>query len=95
MRAVKGGFQCTKCGFTTSTEALEVKTLEQAEAPPIEIVTSTDAEQAKVKETCPSCGNPEAIRSVSFVSGEHAGVRQERSMERFICTKCGHAWTQG
>ena len=94
MKAVKGGFKCTKCGFTTATEAVEVKTIEPREAPPIEVITATESEQAKVNETCPSCGNPEAVRSISFVSGEHAGVRQERSMERFTCTKCGHSWTQ-
>jgi hypothetical protein len=32
---------------------------------------------------------------ISFISGEHAGVRQERSMERFTCAKCGHSWTKG
>jgi DNA-directed RNA polymerase subunit M/transcription elongation factor TFIIS len=94
MRAEKGGFRCTKCGYRILSESVEVKTIEQHVPSPIAVIGDSEAEQAKVLETCPSCGNPEAIRSISFVSGEHAGVRQERSMERFKCTKCGHTWTK-
>ena len=94
MRATKDGFQCTKCGYIILSESVEVKTIEQHVPSPIAVIGESEAEQAKVHETCPMCGNPEAFRSISFVSGEHAGVRQERSMERFKCTKCGHIWTK-
>jgi DNA-directed RNA polymerase subunit M/transcription elongation factor TFIIS len=95
MQAIKGGLQCTKCGNTVLAENVEVKTLEQEDIAPIEVVDESKVERAKVIETCPKCGNSEAVRMISFVSGEHAGVRQERSMERFTCTKCGHSWTKG
>ena len=94
MRAEKGGFKCSKCGHTILAESIEVKTIEQQAPSPIAVIGDSETEQAKVQETCPACGNPEAIRSISFVSGEHAGVRQERSMERFKCAKCGHTWTK-
>lgn len=95
MQAIKGGLQCTKCGNTVLAENVEVKTIEQEDIVPIEVVDESKVERAKVIETCPKCGNPEALRMISFVSGDHAGVRQERSMERFTCAKCGHSWTKG
>jgi DNA-directed RNA polymerase subunit M/transcription elongation factor TFIIS len=95
MQAIKGGLQCTKCGNTVLAENVEVKTIEQEDIAPIEVVDESKVERAKVTETCPKCGNTEAVRMISFVSGEHAGVRQERSMERFTCTNCGHSWTKG
>jgi DNA-directed RNA polymerase subunit M/transcription elongation factor TFIIS len=95
MQAIKGGLQCTKCGNTVLAENVEVKTIEQEDIAPIEVVDESKVERAKVAETCPKCGNTEAVRMISFVSGEHAGVRQERSMERFTCTNCGHSWTRG
>ena len=94
MRTTKNGLQCTKCGNTILADAIEVKTLGQPDVSPVAVITQSDSESAKTVETCPSCGNSEALRNVSFVSGEHAGVRQERSMERFTCTKCGHSWTK-
>jgi transposase-like protein len=48
----------------------------------------------KVNETCPKCGNPEAFRNVSVVAGEHAGIRQERSVERLKCTRCQYSWNR-
>jgi len=94
MRATKDGFKCTKCGNVSISEAVEVKTIENHDVSPVTVVTETDVEKAVVNEICPSCGNNEASRDISFVSGEHAGVRQERSMERFTCTKCGYSWTK-
>jgi len=94
MRATKDGMQCTKCGNLILAEAVQVRTIEQHEVSPIVVVGDSEEEHAKVHETCPACGNPEAIRNISFISGEHAGVRQERSMERFTCAKCGHSWTK-
>jgi DNA-directed RNA polymerase subunit M/transcription elongation factor TFIIS len=94
MRATKEGYKCSKCGYSIPSDAVEVKTIEQRDVSPVAVVSGIEEGQAKVLETCPSCGNPEAFRTVSFVSGEHAGVRQERSMERFTCAKCGHSWTK-
>jgi DNA-directed RNA polymerase subunit M/transcription elongation factor TFIIS len=94
MQETKKGFSCTRCGNEISTEIIEVKKIEQRDSTPIDVVDQAEQDYAKVNETCPHCGNPEAFRTTSFVSGEHAGVRQERSVERFTCTKCGHIWAR-
>lgn len=94
MRGTPNGLVCTRCGNTVQTEIPQVRSIEQPETTPIEVVDDSKLESAKVAETCPTCGNGEAFRNISFISGEHAGVRQERSMERFTCTKCGHSWTK-
>ncbi len=94
MRAMRGGFDCTKCGHKVLTETIEVMTMQRPDVSPIEVVNDSKTEQSRVAETCPVCGNPEALRNISFISGEHAGVRQERSVERFTCTRCGHPWTK-
>jgi DNA-directed RNA polymerase subunit M/transcription elongation factor TFIIS len=94
MRATKDGLECTKCKYKATSETIEVRTLIPPEVSPIAVVSDSAAERAVVNETCPVCNNPEALRNRSFISGEHAGVRQERSIERFTCTKCGHSWTR-
>ncbi len=93
MRATTDGFRCTKCDNVVSGHEVELKQIEHDEGQPIEVVEDVDSGSTRVNETCPLCGNSEAFRSTSFVSGEHAGVRQERSLQRYTCTKCGHAWT--
>ena len=93
MRKTKQGYVCSKCGNTVKAEIVEVVTITQT-AKPTDVVDSSTTEQMKVTETCPRCGNNEAFRSLDFVSGEHAGVRQERTIEKFACTKCGHSWSK-
>ena len=94
MRATKDGLECTKCKYKVLSESIEVKTLAPEETPPIVVVSDSTTERVVVNEPCPKCENSEALRNMSFISGEHAGVRQERSVERFTCTKCGHVWTK-
>jgi len=93
MRGTRGGFACSRCGHIVQTETIEVKKIRQQAVSPIDVIEGSDVEGKKTRKTCPKCDNPKAFRSLFFFSGEHAGVRQERSIERFTCTKCGHAWT--
>ncbi len=93
MRETKMGFVCTRCGHTVKADIVEVKSISQSPVS-IDVVTETKAEPTKIDNPCPKCGNLEAFRELSVSSGEHAGVRQERSVERFTCAKCGHSWTQ-
>jgi len=46
----------------------------------------------KVSHACPECGNPETYRLIAASSGEHAGVKQDRAVERYKCVKCLHSW---
>ncbi len=94
MHRVPGGFSCPRCGNENHDQVIEVLSVQRRDSSPVEVVDESEFEHVKVKETCPQCGNREAFRVVSFVSGEHAGVRQERSIERFKCTKCLHRWSK-
>ncbi len=96
MTETSKGFSCTKCGNLIPIDIVEVKQIKQSEESPVDVVDDSkkEKEYAKANETCPQCGNSEAFHSLGLISGEHAGVRQERSMERFTCTKCGHSWTK-
>jgi len=93
MTKTREGYTCSKCGHKTQTEIVEVTQIGAAEKP-TDVLDPSKLEYLKVVETCPKCGNKEAFHSLGFVSGEHAGVRQERAMERFTCTTCGHSWTK-
>jgi DNA-directed RNA polymerase subunit M/transcription elongation factor TFIIS len=96
MQETNKGFSCTKCGNLVTETIVEVKRIEPPESSPVEVVDKSKREEefTRVRETCPRCGNPEAYHSLGLVSGEHAGVRQERSMERFTCTECAYTWTR-
>lgn len=93
MHRVPGGFSCLRCGNENHDEVIEVLSVQRRDSS-VEVVDESEVELVKVKEICPQCGNREAFRVVFVVSGEHAGVRQERSIERFKCTKCLHRWSR-
>lgn len=96
MQRTFNGFSCPRCGNEIRTQVVEVKNMEHSDSSPIEVVDVDLTKQAypKVNEKCSQCGNSEAYRMVSFISGEHAGVRQEREVAHFTCAKCHHSWTK-
>jgi DNA-directed RNA polymerase subunit M/transcription elongation factor TFIIS len=94
MTRTRDGYTCSKCGNKAPAEIVEVTRITPRADKPTDVLDPTKLEYLKVSETCPKCGNTEAFHSLGFVSGEHAGVRQERAMERFTCTKCGHSWSK-
>lgn len=94
MHRVPGGFSCPKCGNEAHDQVIQVRRIDRRDSSPVDVVDNSEAEYVKVRETCPQCGNSEAFRTVSVVSGEHAGIRQERSIERLKCTKCQHSWSR-
>jgi len=89
----KDGYVCSKCGNQMKAEIVDVVKIKAADKP-TEVLDTSKLDYMKVNEQCPLCGNNEAFHSLGFVSGEHAGVRQERAMERFTCTKCAHSWSK-
>ena len=93
MLKAPGGFSCPKCGNETHDHAIQVRRIERGDASSVAIVDKREDEYVTVPETCPKCGNPKAFRSVSVVAGEHAGIRQERSVERLKCTRCQYSWS--
>jgi predicted nucleic-acid-binding Zn-ribbon protein len=94
MHKAPDGFSCPKCGNEAYDHAIQVRLIERRSSSSVEVVDRSKAEYVKVRVTCPQCGNPEAFRNVSVVAGEHAGIRQERSVERLRCTKCQHSWSR-
>ncbi len=56
-----------------------------------------DSQESRVREvtrTCPECKNDKAYQWFSSVSGEHAGVGRERTVEHYRCTRCAHSWSE-
>lgn len=94
MHISPGRYSCPKCGNETHDQVVEVRRIERHDAAPVDVIDESEIEYVKVKERCPRCGNLEAFRRVSVVAGEHAGIRQERSIERLRCTKCQHLWSR-
>ena len=92
MQGTVSGFICSKCGHRLQTENVDVVKMNTQPNVTVDVLDASKLEYNKVAKTCPQCGNGEAFHSLGLVTGEHAGVRQERSMERFTCTKCGHSW---
>jgi DNA-directed RNA polymerase subunit M/transcription elongation factor TFIIS len=94
MREEKNDFLCPKCGNVVHAKgearAKNVKKTEQPNS--IYVVSDEPNEHAKATQVCPKCGNTEAFYWYSGISGEHAGVRREATIEHFRCTKCSHTW---
>jgi DNA-directed RNA polymerase subunit M/transcription elongation factor TFIIS len=95
MQETKDGLWCPKCKkLIPSQQVSKPKSIEKREATAIHIINKTKVKHVKVSQTCPRCGNNEAYRWFSRVSGEHAGIRRERTIEHFRCTKCSHSWSK-
>lgn len=91
MRQAIKGYECPRCGWIKLIDVIEVKTGPEKEAEPVYVMSGTD-DTMKVNRKCPMCNNPEAYKTLTVAIGEHAGVKSDRSVERFKCTKCGHIW---
>ncbi|MFP3951039.1 MAG: hypothetical protein ACLFVP_02710 [Candidatus Bathyarchaeia archaeon] len=88
----KRGYKCPKCGMIKPIKEIKYRVEKIDRAEPVYLVK--DAGTAlKVRRTCPRCGNNEAYRNLSMGSGEHAGIKRERIIERYKCIECGNSWT--
>jgi DNA-directed RNA polymerase subunit M/transcription elongation factor TFIIS len=88
------GLICPKCGHVVETDVIEIRRNGKGAAEPVIVMDSPERDASPVNQTCPSCGHAEAYRTVLTTQGEHAGVKQDRSVERFRCAECGHTWTR-
>mgnify|MGYP003681959096 CR=1 FL=1 len=88
MKKTKNGFLCRKCGnmihTNTGVQSKKAKKIEHSIL--VYVVDSSKDKYEKVSQECPKCGNREASHWFSVVSGEHAGIRRERTIEHFKCT---------
>jgi len=93
MQVTPKGYVCSRCRNELVMEVVEIRRIEEQAATPVDFADEeSEADRTKVSQECPRCGNAEAFKTASFVSGEHAGVRRERSIQRFKCTKCHYSW---
>ncbi|MBS7619796.1 hypothetical protein KEJ21_04025 [Candidatus Bathyarchaeota archaeon] len=84
---------CPRCGKRLNIPIV-VEKKKNDETDKIVSLIVEKVEGLKVNRLCPSCGHSEAYRMLSASSGEHAGVKQERSIEIYRCSKCAHVWTE-
>lgn len=89
-----GGLTCPKCGNEVHTELIEVRRTRKPPLEPVYVVEKTRGETRKVSQKCTRCGNNEAYHLVYSTQGEHAGIKQDRTVERFRCTECYYTWTK-
>jgi DNA-directed RNA polymerase subunit M/transcription elongation factor TFIIS len=85
------GYQCPKCGEIHELDNIEYKVEKENRAEPVYVVKNT-SNAVKVNRICPNCSHYEAYRRVIVSMGEHAGVNNDRSVERYQCIDCGHSW---
>ena len=94
MATTPQGYLCPKCGAKVEVETIEVKRERRPRVEPVYEMNGSKATNPIVNRDCPRCDSKEAYRTVRDTQGEHAGVKQDRSVERFTCVECGHSWVQ-
>jgi DNA-directed RNA polymerase subunit M/transcription elongation factor TFIIS len=95
LRETKEGLWCPRCKKVICTKpSKEFVSVRKASFDAVYVVDGSEEVYEKVSSTCPKCGNGQAIHWFSTVTGEHAGIRRERVVEHFKCTKCSHSWSE-
>jgi DNA-directed RNA polymerase subunit M/transcription elongation factor TFIIS len=96
MTRTEEGFQCQKCGTLSQVKPSTILKIEKRKDYPdgVYVYENQKRDYARTLRLCPECGSKEAWHWFSGISGEHAGVRQGRTVEHFRCTKCSHTWTE-
>jgi DNA-directed RNA polymerase subunit M/transcription elongation factor TFIIS len=93
LKRTSKGMTCPRCGNVYETSVIEVKRARNPVESSVYVVNET-VDAPVVNQICPLCGNNEAHRVVLSAQGEHAGIKQDRAIERYTCTKCHHSWTR-
>jgi DNA-directed RNA polymerase subunit M/transcription elongation factor TFIIS len=94
METTTQGYLCPKCGAEEEAETIEVKRERRPRAEPVYEMRGSNPTSPAVNRDCPLCDSKEAYRTVLTTQGEHAGVKQDRSVEKYTCVECGHSWVQ-
>jgi DNA-directed RNA polymerase subunit M/transcription elongation factor TFIIS len=96
MTLTKDGLLCPKClCVVRGKPSLQLEKKKKENGANGIFVTGVSAESiSKISRACPQCGNKVVFHWFDDVLGEHAGVRQERTVEHFRCSKCAHTWTE-
>jgi DNA-directed RNA polymerase subunit M/transcription elongation factor TFIIS len=95
MIRTRDGFLCCKCWNAAHAKpAVQLKNARRTKMCDYVYVFDDQEVYPKIKRECPKCGNKEALHWFSGISGEHAGVARERTVEHFKCTGCSYSWTE-
>jgi DNA-directed RNA polymerase subunit M/transcription elongation factor TFIIS len=95
MKRTPEGLSCPKCGKLVRLKpVIKENNAKKPSQDAIYVVDGPEDNYVKAIRLCPNCGNGEAFHWSSTAIGEHAGVRQERTIEHFRCTKCMHTWVE-
>ena len=96
MIRTKEGFACPKCysSIRVKPEKQRGSMKKRNDFDYIYVSGSLRENQSEVSRQCPNCGNKKALHWYSGISGEHAGITRERTVEHFKCPKCSHSWTE-
>lgn len=92
MQREKGTLLCPKCGLNDKVDTFEVKRPSKKALEPVYVMDLGVSEGQTVTQTCPRCKGNEAQRIILTSQGEHAGVKQDRTVEKYTCVKCNHSW---
>jgi DNA-directed RNA polymerase subunit M/transcription elongation factor TFIIS len=88
------GYLCQNCGAEVETDTIVVKRERRSQAEPVYFKDSSKTTNPIVNQSCPRCDSTKAYRMILTTQGEHAGVKQDRSVEKYTCVGCGHTWTK-
>lgn len=88
------GYLCLECGARVDADTIEVRRERRPRVEPVYEMDGSKTTRPVVNRDCPGCDSKEAYRTVHATQGEHAGVKQDRSVEKYTCVECGHNWVQ-
>lgn len=92
---IQGDLQCPKCKKVSHTKPAAQATNQKKGQPDYLYISEKKGEgSVKVQRECPQCRNTEAFHWVSGISGEHAGIGRERTVDHYRCTKCSFTWAE-
>jgi len=93
MKLNNSGYSCLKCGIIEQIDQIEIRREGKKEPEMVYVVNARKTDSFKINRKCPRCSNSEAYKVVLSTQGEHAGVKQDRTLIKYTCTKCGRTWT--
>ena len=94
MKTNSQGYICPRCGAEIEADFIEVSREKRDRAEPVYDMDNSKTTGPTVSRDCPQCDCKEAFRTARETQGEHAGVKQDRSVVRYSCVECGHSWVQ-
>ncbi|MCK4634216.1 hypothetical protein KAT42_05220, partial [Candidatus Bathyarchaeota archaeon] len=95
LRETAEGLWCQKCRkIILSKRNAETRTGKKRDSSAVIVIERPKDHYSTISLKCPKCKNEEAYHWFSNVSGEHAGIRRERTIEHFKCTKCSYSWSR-